>query len=57
MSNFSRSLKLHDVPHEIVDWTGLDLLKRIRTLALRTAQFHVAIGRERNDLKIYGKQL
>ncbi|AZQ43742.1 maltokinase N-terminal cap-like domain-containing protein [Nonlabens ponticola] len=47
---FSR-LKLREVPHEIVDWTGLDLLKRIRTLALRTAQFHVAIGAERNDLK------
>ena len=44
-------LKLHDVPHEIVDWTGLDLLKRIRTLALRTAQFHVAMAGERNDLK------
>ncbi|KQC34269.1 trehalose synthase [Nonlabens sp. YIK11] len=44
-------LKLQEVPHEIVDWTGLDLLKRIRTLALRTAQFHVAMGGERNDLK------
>lgn len=47
---FSR-LKLKNVPHEIVDWTGLELLKRIRTLALRTAQFHVAMGAERNDLK------
>jgi maltose alpha-D-glucosyltransferase/alpha-amylase len=44
-------LKIKEVPHEIVDWTGLELLKRIRTLALRTAQFHVAIGGERNDLK------
>lgn len=44
-------LKLHKVPHEIVDWTGLDLLKSIRTLALRTAQFHVAMSGERNDLK------
>jgi maltose alpha-D-glucosyltransferase/alpha-amylase len=44
-------LKLHDTPHEIVDWTGLDLLKRIRTLALRTAEFHVAMSGERNDLK------
>lgn len=47
---FSR-LKLKNVPHEIVDWAGLELLKRIRTLALRTAQFHVAMGAERNDLK------
>lgn len=46
-----KNLKLKEVPHEIVDWTGLDVLKRIRTLALRTAQFHVAIGKERNDLK------
>ncbi|MGB3592136.1 MAG: trehalose synthase [Nonlabens sp.] len=46
-----QNLNLRDVPHEIVDWTGLDLLKRLRTLALRTAQFHVAIGKERNDLK------
>jgi maltose alpha-D-glucosyltransferase/alpha-amylase len=46
-----KKLNLRDVPHEIVDWTGLDLLKRVRTLALRTAQFHVAMGKERNDLK------
>ncbi len=44
-------IKLNDIPLEIIDWTGLELLKKIRTLALRTAQFHVAIGAERNDLK------
>jgi len=46
-----KRLKLKEVPMEIIDWTGLELLKKIRTLALRTAEFHVAIGGERNDLK------
>ncbi len=49
--NLFDRLKLAKVPHEIVDWTGLDLLKRIRTLALRTAQFHVAMAGERTDSK------
>jgi maltose alpha-D-glucosyltransferase/alpha-amylase len=44
-------LNLRDIPHEIIDWVDLKLLKRIQTLALRTAQFHVALGGERNDLK------
>jgi maltose alpha-D-glucosyltransferase/alpha-amylase len=46
-----KRLRLNEMPHEIIDWTGPELLKKIRTLALRTAQFHVAIGAERNDLK------
>jgi len=46
-----KRLQLRDVPHEIIDWVDLRLLRRIQTLALRTAEFHVALGGERNDLK------
>lgn len=40
---FSR-LKLNDVPHEIIDWAGLKIFLRIRTLATRTAEMHIALG-------------
>ncbi|MFN3756840.1 MAG: maltokinase N-terminal cap-like domain-containing protein [Flavobacterium sp.] len=45
---FSR-LKLNDVPHEIIDWAGLNLFLRIKTLALRTAEMHVALGSDIHD--------
>jgi trehalose synthase-fused probable maltokinase len=45
---FSR-LKLNDVPHEIIDWAGLSLFLRIKTLALRTAEMHVALGSDIHD--------
>lgn len=45
---FSR-LKMNDVPHEIIDWAGLSLFLRIKTLALRTAEMHVALGSDIHD--------
>ncbi|MCZ8228421.1 trehalose synthase [Flavobacterium sp.] len=40
---FSR-LRLNDIPHEIIDWAGLKIFLRIRTLATRTAEMHIALG-------------
>ncbi|MGL2986131.1 trehalose synthase [Flavobacterium sp. RSSA_27] len=37
-------LRLNDVPHEIIDWAGLKIFMRIRTLATRTAEMHIALG-------------
>ncbi|MFN3639316.1 MAG: maltokinase N-terminal cap-like domain-containing protein [Flavobacterium sp.] len=45
---FSR-LKINDVPHEIIDWAGLSLFLKIKTLALRTAEMHVALGSDIHD--------
>jgi len=42
-------LKINDVPHEIIDWAGLSLFLRIKTLALRTAEMHVALGSDIHD--------
>lgn len=42
---FSR-LKLNDIPHEIIDWAGLKIFLRIRTLATRTAEMHIALGKD-----------
>ena len=40
---FSR-LRLNDIPHEIIDWAGLKIFLRIRTMATRTAEMHIALG-------------
>jgi trehalose synthase-fused probable maltokinase len=45
---FSR-LRLNDVPHEIIDWAGLNLFLSMKTLALRTAEMHVALGSDIHD--------
>ena len=37
-------LKINEVPHEIIDWAGLSIFLRIRTLATRTAEMHIALG-------------
>jgi maltose alpha-D-glucosyltransferase/alpha-amylase len=39
-----KRLKLGDVPHEIIDWAGLSIFLKIRTLATRTAEMHIALG-------------
>lgn len=44
-------ISLGQVPHEMIDWVDLRLLKRIQTLARRTGEFHVALAGERSDLK------
>jgi maltose alpha-D-glucosyltransferase/alpha-amylase len=37
-------IRLNEVPHEIIDWAGLAIFKRIQTLAQRTAEMHIALG-------------
>ncbi|WP_310379937.1 trehalose synthase [Flavobacterium sp.] len=37
-------LKINEVPHEIIDWAGLSIFMRINTLAIRTAEMHIALG-------------
>ncbi len=37
---------IRDVPPQIIDWVGLNLLLKIQTLAKRTAEMHIALGSE-----------
>jgi trehalose synthase-fused probable maltokinase len=39
-----KRLKINEIPPEIIDWVGLSLFLRIQTLALRTAEMHIALG-------------
>jgi maltose alpha-D-glucosyltransferase/alpha-amylase len=43
ISIFKR-LKINEIPPEIIDWVGLGLFLRIQTMALRTAEMHIALG-------------
>jgi len=40
---------INKIPPEIIDWAGLSLFLRIRTLALRTAEMHIALGGDTTD--------
>ena len=42
---FSR-LEIQDVPAQLIDWVGLSLFLKIKTLAKRTAEMHIALGSE-----------
>lgn len=44
-----KRLKIQEIPPEIIDWVGLSLFLRIQTLALRTAEMHVALGGDSHD--------
>lgn len=48
ISLFKR-LKITDIPPEIIDWAGLNLFIKIKQLALRTAEMHIALGNEIQD--------
>ena len=39
-------LSISDVPPQIIDWVGLNLLLKIQKLAKRTAEMHIALGSE-----------
>ena len=39
-----KRLNINEIPPEIIDWVGLSLFLRIQTLALRTAEMHIALG-------------
>ncbi|MBT8280720.1 MAG: trehalose synthase [Muriicola sp.] len=42
-------LKINDVPPEIIDWAGLNVFLKLQTLAMRTAEMHIALGSEFED--------
>jgi maltose alpha-D-glucosyltransferase/alpha-amylase len=44
-----RSLKISDVPPQIIDWVGLNLFLKVQTLAKRTAEMHIELGSEFED--------
>lgn len=39
-----KRLRINEIPPEIIDWVGLSLFLRLQTLALRTAEMHIALG-------------
>jgi maltokinase len=39
-------LNIRDIPPQIIDWGGLNLFSKIKTLAKRTAEMHIALGSE-----------
>src|SRR6187402_545288 len=44
-----KRLKVNDIPHEIIDWAGLSIFLKIKTLATRTAEMHIALGRDTHE--------
>jgi maltose alpha-D-glucosyltransferase/alpha-amylase len=43
------SLAINDVPHQIIDWAGLNIFLKLQVLAKRTAEMHIALGSEFGD--------
>lgn len=39
-------LQINEVPAEIIDWAGLNVFNKIRKMAQRTAEMHLALGSE-----------
>lgn len=39
-------LTIQDIPPQIIDWAGLNLFNQVKTLAIRTAEMHIALGSE-----------
>jgi len=44
-----KRLKINEIPPEIIDWVGLSLFLRLQTLAVRTAEMHIALGGDIHD--------
>lgn len=42
-------MQIHDVPPEIIDWAGLNIFNKLRMLAQRTAEMHLALASEFSD--------
>ncbi|MBT8375963.1 MAG: trehalose synthase, partial [Bacteroidia bacterium] len=42
-------LLIREVPNEVIDWTGLNIFSKIKKLAQRTAEMHIALGSEFED--------
>ncbi len=43
-------LSINNIPAIIIDWVGLDFLKRIQILSKRTAEMHIALGSEFEEM-------
>lgn len=41
--------KISELPPEIINWVGLNLINKVNLLALRTAEMHIALGSEFED--------
>lgn len=48
-SELYQRLRIHDIPHRIIDWIGLNLFLKLKKLAKRTAEMHVNLGSEFED--------
>lgn len=44
-----KSITINRIPPEIIDWAGLSLFLKVRTLAMRTAEMHIALGGDTTD--------
>jgi len=44
-----KRLRIHDIPHRIIDWVGLNLFLKMKVLAQRTAEMHINLGSEFED--------
>lgn len=44
-----KRIRIHDIPHRIIDWVGLNLFLKIKILARRTAEMHINLGSEFED--------
>ncbi len=44
-----KRLAIADVPEPIKEWVGKGMFQRIKTLAIRTAQMHIALGSDIHD--------
>lgn len=42
-------IRIHDIPHRIIDWVGLNLFIKMKVLARRTAEMHINLGSEFED--------
>jgi maltose alpha-D-glucosyltransferase/alpha-amylase len=41
--------KISELPPEIIDWMGLNLIEKVNLIAQRTAEMHIALGSEYED--------
>lgn len=41
--------KISELPAEIIDWMGLNLIEKVNLIAQRTAEMHIALGSEFED--------
>jgi len=39
-------LKINSIPDQIIDWVGINLFRKIQTIAKRTAEMHIVLGSE-----------